>query len=236
MGDLSWLTAQPIAHRGFHDMNKTRWENTIASFAAAIERGYAIECDVHLAADGVPVVFHDDTLLRLTGKDGKVWQRSSAELSALAVGGTGERIPTLAQVLDLVAGRVPIVIEIKGIAGHDGGLVASVLDCLTDYPGHAALMSFDHWIIRDLGRKAENLPIGLTACGLSEADMEAHFSMLAHGLSFVSYGVTELPNPFVSLVRNRLSLPVITWTVRNQADAERTFRHADQMTFEGFAP
>ena len=62
MTDLSWLTARPIAHRGFHDMNKTRWENTLSAFAAAVERGYAIECDVHLSSDGVPVVIHDDDL------------------------------------------------------------------------------------------------------------------------------------------------------------------------------
>ena len=83
MTDLSWLTARPVAHRGFHDMNKTRWENTLSAFTAAAERGYAIECDVHLSSDGVPVIIHDDDLKRLTGEDGFVWQRSAAELTAL---------------------------------------------------------------------------------------------------------------------------------------------------------
>ena len=110
MSDLSWLTAQPIAYRGFHDMNRQRWENTIAAFEAAVDHGYAIECDVHLAADGVPVVFHDETLERLTGREGRVWQLSSIELAALRIGGTSQTVPMLAQVLERIGGRVPLVI------------------------------------------------------------------------------------------------------------------------------
>jgi len=236
MADLSWLTANPIAHRGFHDMNKERWENTLAAFYAAMERGYAIECDVHIAADGEPVVFHDDELKRLTGQDGKVWQRTASELSALPIGGTRERVPTLAEMLSTVNGEVPIVIELKGIPGHDTGLVDSVLKCLRNYRGHVALMSFDHWILRELGQKADDFPIGLTGEGQAGSDLEAHFSMLGHRISFVSYSVAHLPNAFISFVKERLSMPVITWTVRNQADAEKSYRCADQITFEGFAP
>lgn len=236
MQDTAWLTSRPIAHRGLHDMNRQRWENTLSAFAAAVERGYAIECDVHRAADGVPVVFHDEELKRLTGREGRVWQHTAAELTGLSVGGTGDHIPSLSEVLALVDGRVPVIVELKGVAGHDQGLAERVLDCLADYPGETALMSFDHWILRDLGRLGGNLPIGLTAHGRSMADMEAHFSMLAHGISFASYCVDDLPNPFVSFLRERLSMPVITWTVRNEAGVERTFRYADQMTFEGFSP
>lgn len=236
MQDTAWLTSRPIAHRGFHDMNRQRWENTLAAFLAAAERGYAVECDVHLAADGVPIVFHDEDLRRLTGREGKVWQHTAAELAALTIGSTAERIPSLADVLDSVGGRVPVIVELKGIAGQDEGLVQRVLDCIGDYPGEIALMSFDHWIIRDLGGAAGDTPIGLTAQGRSTTDMEAHFSMLAHGISFASYCVDDLPNPFVSFMRDRLSLPVISWTVRNEAGVERTFRYADQMTFEGFSP
>jgi glycerophosphoryl diester phosphodiesterase len=236
MTDLSWLTAQPIAHRGLHDMNRGRWENTLAAFRAAVEHGYAIECDVHLSGDGVPVVFHDDVLYRLTGADGAVWQRTAAELSALSVGGTVERIPTLDEMLALVGGAVPLVIEIKGIAGHDAGLVDQVVRHLRGYRGQAALMSFDHWIIRELARKAEGFPIGLTAEGESDSALEAHFSMLGHHIAFVSYAVAHLPNPFISFVRQRLSMPVVTWTVRNQADLEKSYRYADQITFEGFSP
>jgi len=236
MNDLSWLTARPIAHRGFHDMNNARWENTLAAFGAAVERGYAIECDVQLSSDGSPVIFHDHDLARLTGAEGQVWQRTAAELCALSVGGTAERVPALSEMLDHVNGAVPLVIELKGVPGHDTGLVDSVLKSLRGYRGEVALMSFDHWIIRELARKAENLPIGLTAEGESDSALEAHFSMLGHHISFVSYAVAHVPNPFISFVRQRLSMPVITWTVRNQVDLEKSFRYADQITFEGFAP
>ena len=236
MRDISWLKARPVAHRGLHDMNEKRWENTIAAFRAAAEHGYSIECDVRRSADGVPVVFHDVELERLTGEDGKIWQRTAAELTALAVGGTEERVPTLDQTLEAVSDRVPMVIEIKGVPGHDEGLVDEVVKCLGKYKGRVALMSFDHWIIRELGRKAGDIPFGLTADGRSEGQLEAHFSMLGHGISFVSYQVNDLPNGFVSFVRERLSMPVITWTVRDRENAEKTFRYADQMTFEGFAP
>lgn len=236
MSDLSWLTATPVAHRGYHDLNDRRWENTLSAFAAAVERGYAIECDVHLSADNVPVVIHDDDLKRLTGADGFVWQRTVAELATLRVGGTADHVPTLAELLALVNGRVPLVIELKGAPGHDAGLVASVGRLLKNYKGKAAIMSFDHWLIRDFAKDAPGIPRGLTAYGRENKLIEAHFSMLAHDIAFVSYAAGDLPNPFVSFVRDRLNMPVITWTIRDQPAIDLTFRYADQMTFEGFEP
>ncbi len=236
MTDLSWLTARPIAHRGLHDLNKKCWENTLSAFERAAQRGYAIECDVHLTSDGDVVVFHDNALDRLTGTEGYVWQRTAAEMGALRIGGTVDHPPTLAELLALVDGRVPLVIELKGIPGKDEGLVAKVASALRGYRGKAAIMSFDHWLIRDFTAHAPGIPAGLTAAGERDHELEAHFSMLAHGISFVSYAVDHLPNRFVSFVRERLDMPVITWTVRNQTAVERTFAHADQMTFEGFLP
>jgi glycerophosphoryl diester phosphodiesterase len=236
MTDIDWIRVRPIAHRGYHDLNTSRWENTLAAFAAAAERDFAIECDVHLSADGVPVVFHDDELKRLTGTDGYVWQRTAAELQALRIGGTSEHVPTLAQTLELVAGRVPLVIELKGIPGHDMGLVAKVARQLRSYAGKAAIMSFDHWLLRDFPRDAPGIPAGLTAWGNQPHQLEAHFSMLGSGISFVSYDAGALPNPFVGFVRERLAMPVITWTIRDRAGVEATLAHGDQMTFEGFDP
>ena len=135
MTDIAWIKKRPIAHRGYHDLNKSCWENTLSAFAAAVEKNFAIECDVHLSADGVPVIFHDHELKRLTGSEGFVWQRTAAELQALSIGGTADHVPTLAEMLALVAGRVPLVIELKGIAGHDAGLVAKVAAQLRNYPG-----------------------------------------------------------------------------------------------------
>lgn len=234
MTDISWLTRRPIAHRGYHDLNRSRWENTLSAFDAAIERDYAIECDVHLSADGVPVVFHDSVLNRLAGRDGFVHEMSAAELNQLKVGGTDDHIPTLAEMLARVRGRVPLVIELKGVEGKDTGLVAAVAQTLEGYRGEAAIMSFDHWLVRRFADDAPGIPAGLTAEKRTVPALEAHFSMLAHPISFVSFGVSDLPNPFVSFVREKLAMPVITWTVRNEEARAATFAHADQMTFEGF--
>lgn len=236
MTGLSWLTARPIAHRGLHDLNNKCWENTLSAFSAAVERGYAIECDVQLTSDGVPIVFHDGDLKRLTGEDGFVWQRTAAEMAALRIGGTADHPPTLDEMLKLVGGRVPLVIELKGTPGHDDGLVEAVGQRLKSYRGEAAIMSFDHWLIRDFGHHAPGIPAGLTACGRRQHEIEAHFTMLAHGISFVSYAAGDLPNSFVSFVREKLGMPVITWTIRDQPAVDLTFRYADQMTFEGFEP
>jgi glycerophosphoryl diester phosphodiesterase len=236
MTDISWLTARPIAHRGLHDMNRAVWENTLSAFGRAIEHGFAIECDVHLSQDGVPVVIHDDDLTRLAGVDAYVWQRTAAELAALRIGGTADHAPSLREMLHFVAGRVPLVIELKGIAGHDDGLVARVGELLRDYPGKVAIMSFDHWLLRDFAIHAPGIPAGLTAWGGSAAAIEAHFSMLAHGISFVSYELKNMPNRFTDFVRGQLAMPVITWTVRDAEAVSKTYAEADQMTFEGFMP
>src|SRR4030095_14841500 len=103
---LRWLTARPIAHRGYHDIRRGRPENTLAAFDAAVEAHYAIECDLHISADGLPVVFHDADLARLTGATGQIRDRTAAELGDLRIAGTGEWIPTLDELLSLVAGRV----------------------------------------------------------------------------------------------------------------------------------
>lgn len=236
MAKLSWLTKRPIAHRGLHDMNKKVWENTLSAFRRAMDRNFAIECDVHLSSDRVPVVIHDGDLKRLTGEDGFVWQRTGAELQALRVGRTKDHVPLLSDLLELVRGKVPLVIEVKGIAGHDEGLVEAVGAQLKNYKGKAAVMSFDHWLVRDFKRYLPDIPVGLTAYGKDNALIEAHFAMLAHGLDFTSYAAGDLPNPFVSFVRERLKMPVITWTIRDKPAIDLTFKYADQMTFEGFDP
>lgn len=236
MNKFAWLTERPIAHRGLHDMNKEVWENTLSAFKRAKKGNYAIECDVHLSADHQPVIFHDNALGRLTGTDGFIWQRTASEMQALSIGGTRDHAPTLAEALDLVDGKVPMIIEIKGIPGHDEGLVEAVGSMLKSYAGPAAVMSFDHWIIRQFPTAAPGIPAGLTALGTDNKDFEAHFSMLGHGIDFVSYANAHLPNPFATFVRTRLGMPLITWTVRDEAAVRHTYAHGDQMTFEGFRP
>ncbi|MBC2885068.1 glycerophosphodiester phosphodiesterase [Ochrobactrum sp. CM-21-5] len=236
MSSIDWLKKRPIAHRGLHDLNKDRWENTLSAFDAAAKAGFAIECDVHLTKDGGVVVFHDDDLQRLAGREGRICELTTMEATALHVGGTADHVPTLRQMLDLVDGRVPVVIELKGIEGRDDGLVAAVAKELTSYAGEAAIMSFDHHLIRRFKTDAPGIPGGLTAEGTRTEDFERHFSMLAHDLSFVSYNVHHLPNPFVTFVRDRLLIPVISWTVRDKEMQKHSDLNVDQITFEGFDP
>ena len=236
MKDASFLKRAPIAHRGLHDGNQARWENTLPAFQAAVDGGYGIELDVQLSSDGAALVFHDEKLERLTGRDGQIHELSVSDAAGTMIGGTADTIPTLPQVLELIGGKVPVVIELKGNLGHDTGLVAVVAKALDGYQGEAAIMSFAHWHIRNFAAQAPGVVCGLTAEGSRSGQMESHFSMLAHGIDFVSYNVDELPNPFVSFVRERLAMPVITWTVRDETQVARTHEHADQMTFEGFHP
>jgi glycerophosphoryl diester phosphodiesterase len=234
--DLSWLTARPIAHRGLHDGNKAVWENTLTAFERAAARNYAIECDVLISKDGVPMVLHDADLRRLTGMEGQVSELTAAQLQSRKIGGTGDHVPSLRQMLDVVDGRVPLVIELKGDPGHDGNLVKAAANELCSYKGHAALMSFDHHLLRQCAADAPAIPLGLTAEGMREQDIEDHFSMLAHGIDFVSYCIHHMPNRFTSFVRDNLKMPLITWTVRDEAALSKTYELADQATFEGFLP
>lgn len=233
---IKWLTARPIAHRGLHDSNKKVWENTLPAFSAAIAGNYAIECDVHLTKDGQVIVFHDDVLDRLAGREGRICDLTLAEAQQLTIGTTQDHAPSLRQMLDLIAGRVPVVIELKGIEGQDEGLVAAVAKELKDYQGKAAIMSFDHHLVRLFRSDAPGVVAGLTAEGTRPADMEAHFAMLAHDMDFVSYNFHHLPNPFISFFREVLKRPVITWTVRNQQEKAVSDLHAEQITFEAFIP
>jgi len=235
MKDLSWLTAQPIAHRGYHDINRGIWENTLSAVSRAVEHGFAIECDLQYTADSVPVVFHDDDMQRLCGIKGDIRANTAGELGLVAVGGTADKVPTLGQLLRLVKGRVPLVLELKGRKGDDDGFADAVVETLENYDGPVALMSFDHWLLKDLKALDPPCPIGLTAEGNRPENFEVHEQAMQLGLDFISYFYGHLPNPFIDRQR-ALGRPVITWTVRDQAAVDHTFSHADQMTFEGFDP
>lgn len=236
MTSANWIKAVPVAHRGYHDKAKGIFENTLSAFERAAEAGFAIECDLQLSADSVPVVFHDDTLDRLCGISGDVRERTAGELGMLSIGGSKDRIPTLKQMLALVKGRVPLVIEIKGRADvEDDGFVETVLDVLEGYAGPVALMSFDHHILRDLKRAEAPYPVGLTAEGNRPEQFFAHDEAMQFGLDFISYFWSDLPNSFIT-ARRAQGIPVITWTVKDAIGTEATYKYADQMTFEGFDP
>ena len=236
MSHIDWIKDVPVAHRGYHDMNREIWENTLSAFGRAIEAGFAIECDIQLSSDSVPMVFHDHDLQRLCNMNGEVRERTAGELRMLSIGGTADKIPTLRQMLDLVKGRVPLVIELKGLdAEQDDGFVEAVLEVLEGYEGKVALMSFDYHLLRALKVAECPWPVGLTAEGVKPENFAAHREAMDLGLDFTSYCVAHLPNDFVADLREK-GAPVITWTVRDEIMRAQTYKCADQMTFEGFDP
>jgi len=183
----------------------------------------------------VPVVFHDDDMQRLCGIKGDIREKTAGELALVAIGGTADKVPTLGQLLRLVKGRVPLILELKGRKGDDEGFADAVLETLEGYQGHVALMSFDHWLLKDLKALDPPYPLGLTAGGNQPESFFTHEEAMQLGLDFISYFYGDLPNSFITKER-ALGRPVLTWTVRDQAGADHTFSHADQMTFEGFDP
>ena len=231
---LRWLTARPIAHRGYHDIRRGRPENTLAAFDAAVEAHYAIECDLHISADGVPVVFHDNDLERLTGESGPIRDRTAAELGDLRIAGTGAWIPTLDELLTLVAGRVPLVMELKHVPGRDAGLAFEVVQRLALYAGPAALMSFEPGLVAEVRVADPNLPRGLTARGNWRDGVLFFRTVLELGVDFASYSIDDLPTPAPVLVRRLFGIPLICWTVRTKAQMQKAQKWTDQITFEGF--
>jgi glycerophosphoryl diester phosphodiesterase len=243
--------ARPVAHRGLHDRAAGRVENTLAAIRAAAESSYAIEIDVQLSADSEAVVFHDETLDRLTAERGPVRARTAAELARIPViGGGGDAIPTLADALAALVGRVPLVIEIKDQGGRlsaegVGPLEAAVVRALAGYRGPVAVMSFNPASMAETARLAPALPRGLVACAADAWDEDlppAHLASLARldafeavGAAFASYRWRDLPTPETARLR-AAGVPVISWTLRAVADAALALAHCDAVTFEGFDP
>ncbi len=231
----NWIIERPIAHRGYHNRDEGRIENSLSAFQAAVDAGFAIECDLQVSANGVPVVFHDPELDRLTDVDGNLRDKKPQELAEITLSGSNDPISTLSTHLELVLGRVPIVLELKGVEGHDAGFVEGVAEAVAGYEGLLCVMSFDHWICEQFQMLLPDLPRGLTAEGDDSKYGKHMKAMEDYDLQFVSYGVKDLPNRFVQEMKD-LGLPIITWTVRDEQSRQRTFEYADQMTFEGFDP
>jgi glycerophosphoryl diester phosphodiesterase len=245
-----WLTARPIAHRGFHRKAEGVIENTPTAARDAIARGYAIECDVQLTKDGEAVVFHDFTLDRLTQAQGRLADRTAAELAAVAYRDFGDRIVPLAEFLALIGGRTPLVCEIKSAFDGDMRLTERTARVAAGYDGPVALKSFDPDIVAHLNREGARLgvadrPLGIVAEASYDhaewaaipAEKRRAMAGLLHWREtepdFVSYHVKDLPNA-ASFFPRLLGAPVMTWTVRTPDQAEAARKYADQMVFEGF--
>lgn len=227
------LTTTPFAHRGLHGF--TRVENSRAAFEAAMQMGHGIELDVQASSDGDPFVFHDYQLDRLTDETGPVAERSAAELRRIRLKHSGETIPPLREILDLVGSQVPLLIEVKAPRRNVVQLCVSVFGALEGYRGPVAVMSFNPEVSRWFAFHAPQLTRGLVITENSRQSLrgwaERRFGMWRARPDFLAYDVRDLPSRFAARARRR-GIPVLTWTVRGDNQARIAARHADQMIYE----
>ncbi|MEI6573320.1 MAG: glycerophosphodiester phosphodiesterase family protein [Alphaproteobacteria bacterium] len=243
-----WLTAKPIAHRGLHDRAAGLIENTLSAARAAIEKGFAIECDVQLSSDGEVFVFHDDHLDRLTTSSGDFKKHSAREIAAITLKDTTDRIPTLREFLDTLSGHVPLICEIK--SRFDGSIdaVRGVAQRLKSYQGPVALKSFDPIMVEALVHLAPERPRGFIGESIYDdsewdflsAQQKKNLTSLktfnAMKPDFLSWYIKDVDHASPQMMREQFGLPVMTWTVRTAVQLEKALRYADQIVFEGFNP
>jgi glycerophosphoryl diester phosphodiesterase len=223
------LSSAPIAHRGLWRA-PARPENSLAAFEAACAGGYGIELDARLSADGEAVVFHDETLDRMTIQSGLMEEYPVDELTALTLLGSDQSIPTLEQALAVIGTRALVLVELKTPPGQEGPLEARVADLLAAHPGPAGVLSFNADALAWMADHAPGIARGLNA------DMAAAFETI------------DKARPDVLSVRHDLAdhervrswradgRPAIAWTVRKAADWPRLAALTDALLFEGFIP
>jgi glycerophosphoryl diester phosphodiesterase len=242
---ISWLTARPVAHRGLHDIDAGVVENTASAFTAAIAGGYAIETDVQISADGEAMVHHDEALGRLTEGSAALATLSAAQIKTARFKVGHDRILTLPELCELVAGRAILLVELKSIFNGDTRIAARAAEVHKIYRGPVAVMSFDPRQIEALRAHAPQLMRGIVAQRHYSADdwesltaaQRRSLALFLHAPrsrpQFIAYNGGDLPAPVPSLAR-LLGLPVLTWTIRSEAERQRVLHYADQVIFEKF--
>lgn len=238
-----WLLNKPISHRGLH--NDTLPENSLGAFQNAIDHGYPIELDVRLTDDEKVVVFHDDSLGRMTGKDGYVSKINSSTLKDYRLLNSEKKpteycIPTLEEVLALVDGKVPLLIEIKN-QGSVGSLEKKTAAILSAYSGLYAIQSFNPYSLEYFKDNMPDVPRGILSCFFTKNDLKGilkryvlktlKMNKVARP-DFISYCADNLPNRYVK----KTKLPVLAWTVRSNEKAEQLCTEANNIIFEKFIP
>jgi glycerophosphoryl diester phosphodiesterase len=239
----------PLAHRGLHDLSDGRPENSLAAFRAAIAAGYGIEMDLQLSADGHAMVFHDYDLGRLTGTKGAVQQRTAAQLGAIPLIGGTDGIPTLDQVLKLVAGRVPLLIEIKdqdgGMGPAVGALEQATATAIAQYAGPHAVMSFNPHSVIEMRRLSPNVARGIVTGSYDPKEEALPVKTCDHlreipdfdraGASFISHEAADLDRSRVAALK-AAGADVLCWTIQSPEQERQARKIAQNITFEGYLP
>ena len=232
------------AHRGLHD--ETKAENSMSAFAAAKEMGFGIELDVRLSKDGELVVFHDATLDRVVGREGRVIDFTREELAAMSLSGTADGIPTLRQVLDLIDGAVPMLIEIKQGSG-ESGIAEKFIEVIEGYKGEYIVESFHPIALRIVKKARPDILRGILSYEYMKD--ERYKGKLIFRLSqnlalnflsrpdFISYDHNGYNVPKLRLVHRLFKTPLIAWTVRSQEEENAAREHGfSAVIFENYIP
>ena len=243
---LKRLAKYRYAHRGLHSDENNAPENTLKAFSLAASAGFGIELDVHLSRDGTLVVMHDDSLMRTCGVDKLVSQMTVEELSEIRVGGTDEKVPLFSEVLSLVDGRVPLLIELKVDNRNYNQLCEKLCEALCDYKGEYCIESFDPRAIGYLKRHARETVRGQLAVEFDLKDKAPDkparifaARLLLNFISrpdFIAYSFDGLKKPYASLPIFIWRPTVFVWTVRTAKDMERAEALGYSVIFENFMP
>lgn len=238
----------PLAHRGYHGRLKGVG-NSREAIANAVAHGYGIELDLQLSSDGQAMVFHDDTLNRMTKVRGAVFEKTAADLGNILLAGGRTAIPRLSDILDLIVNKVPLLIELKDQSGNlgptDGHLERATAVALRNYSGAVAVMSFNPHSVAYMAKFAPEIPRGLTTDSFAAKEWptvpQARLDHLRKfeeleviGAGFISHDHRDLTNPMVAELK-AAGCAILCWTIET-ADQERRARQiADNITFEGYA-
>ncbi len=243
--DMSLFSGRYYAHRGFYDNKVDSPENSMAAFSSAIEKGFGIEFDVQLSKDNIPVVFHDFNLMRVCGVDKNVNELTFAELRQLFLFDSSERIPHLQELLDLVDGKVPLIVEIK--ANSNASLVCSVVSSvLNSYRGLYCIESFNPFIVLWYKKNRPTIIRGQLSMNYLK-DMTKQNKVLSFILqylflnfitkpNFIAYDYRYYNNVSLILCKNLFKITTVAYTIPSKIELENHYKHFDLLIFENFSP
>lgn len=235
---MTFFKGITIAHRGYHGEKYGIPENSISAFKKAIENGYAIELDLHLLKDGNIVVMHDDTTTRMTGVDKVLKNCTYEEIKDLRLKNTNEHIPLFKEVLELVNGKVPLLIEYK----YDlktGLLEEKSMELLKEYKGKYAIQSFNPFSVKWFKDNYEEIPRGQLAYDykgekigfIKKFVMKNLITNIINKPDFISYSIKSMPNKRLEKLKEK-GIIISGWTIRNKTDYEFAKKHCDSWVCE----
>ena len=235
--NTSFLIGRLIAHRGLHNIEKGIAENSIPAFEKSIENNYIIELDVHILKDRNVVVFHDDNLKRMTGIDKEIKNMTYEDVKELRLQNTYQTIPLLTEVLNLINGKVPVIIELKCDVKR-GILEKEVINILRKYKGEYAIKSFDPLRIFYFRNHFTEGIRGILISDLKNKKCSKFKKTLLKSMifniickpDFISCDIRLLPNKKIDRIRRKMI--ILSWTIKNKYDLEKSKKYSDNSICE----